>query len=128
MLTHRRLSIVNASSRLHTTSMGRMLLAGLNHTVLGSPHRDAPPRLPPLLDRTRRDARRSHMQKLEEFEDGMASLAATLRGEAGVIAAVSTTAPVAKEKGVAARLAAVVSTARAVSAAPGGPPVTPLAA
>lgn len=58
----------------------------------------------------------------------MASPDASLRDEGGVIAAISITESVAEAKGMAARLTAVVSTARALSAAPGGPPVTPPAA
>lgn len=120
--THRRLSIVHEGSRLpaQATSMGRVLLAGRDAVALGHLYRDAPPRggMAALLAQARRDARRGHVQHMGEFESGMASIAAPVRDAGGVIAAISTTAPLG-EAG-AAPVAAVVATAGALSTGLGG--------
>lgn len=102
--THRRLSIVHEGSRLpaEATSMGRVLLAGLDRVALADLYRHAPPVSPAaplrggmatLLAQAQRDARRGHVEHRGEFESGMASIAAPVRDAAGVVAAISITAP-----------------------------------
>jgi len=95
--TQRRLSIVHEGSRLpaHATSMGRVLLAGLDRAALVALYRDAPPPggMATLLAQARQDARRGHVEHRGDFESGMASLAAPVRDAGGVAAAISVTAP-----------------------------------
>lgn len=92
-------SIVHVGSRLpaHATSMGRVLLAGLEPGELAALYRDDPPQrasLATLQRRARADAAAGHVLHRGEFEQGLASIAAPLRDASGrVVAAINLSAP-----------------------------------
>lgn len=119
-----RLSIVHEGSRLpaHATSMGRVLLAGLDAAALTALYREEPPPggMAALLRRARQDGLRGHVQHLGSFEQGIASLAAPVRDAGGVVAALSLTAPL--EQAGTPPLSAVLDAARALSQALGFSP------
>lgn len=100
--------IVHVGSRLpaHATAMGRVLLAGLDDTVIAEAYRDARlPRIGPrtpttpaaLVAQARRDRARGQVEHLGDFETGLATIAAPVRDGSGrVVAAVNLSAPLAE--------------------------------
>ncbi|WP_371158017.1 IclR family transcriptional regulator [Jannaschia sp. 2305UL9-9] len=94
-------SIVHVGSRLpaRTTSLGRVLLAGLGERALAALFRRVDEGMPAaqmaaLLERARDDAARGIVVHVGDFEAGIAAVAAPLRDlTGGVVAAISLTAP-----------------------------------
>lgn len=96
-----RSSIVHVGSRLpaRTTSLGRVLLAGLGEGALAALFRRvddgmSPQQMAALLDRARKDSARGIVVHVGDFEAGIAAAAAPLRDlTGGVVAAINLTAP-----------------------------------
>jgi DNA-binding IclR family transcriptional regulator len=94
-------SIVHVGSRLpaRTTTMGRILLAGLSEErVIGLYHQDAAKtgsgiKVAPILSQRKRDRRQDTISHVGTFEAGIASIAAPLRDVTGdTVAAISLSA------------------------------------
>ena len=108
-------SIVHVGSRLpaHATSMGRVLLAGMEPADLAALYRDDPPAgvsFATLQRRARADAAAGHVLHRGEFEHGLASIAAPLRDVSGrVVAAINLSAPGLDPAPVVARLKAAAA-------------------